>query len=101
MPQCFHRVCVVRAGAAWAVALVLALALARAARAVEPPVNPLATREARGLLAYLGGLDGRHILSGQYVGTENAKWASADHAGTEDQQIHALTGHWPAVRGFD
>lgn len=56
------------------------------------PVNPNATPRARMLMAYLGSVEGRRILTGQHTLTM---------AQEELHHIEAVTGRLPAVCGFE
>lgn len=58
------------------------------------PMDPLATPEAKKVLAFLAGESGKHIVSGQQDLTWND---SIDMAG----RVKAITGKEPALMGFD
>ena len=62
------------------------------------PCDPLATKEAQSLMAYLNGVYGKNILSGQQ------EIYSSGHGGNFEVEFDYLkdtTGKLPAVRGFD
>ena len=78
-------------------AIVLLAASIESAFALEP-ANPAANAKAQAILNYLEKLPQRadkRLLSGQFTDTgPNAKLAMCE-------EIHAKTGHWPAIIGLD
>lgn len=61
------------------------------------PVDPDATSETKSLMAYLADVYGSHIISGQQ---EIYKYGPHDME-YEFEYLNDLTGHYPAIRGFD
>jgi mannan endo-1,4-beta-mannosidase len=74
-------------------ALCFLLALAAGSGSGPEPVNPRATKEARALLAFLQGLQGRHTLSGQH------NFVATGSLFTE--RVREITGRTPLVWGTD
>ena len=61
------------------------------------PCDPLATKETQSLMAYLNGVYGKNILSGQ-----QEIYSGGPHGlETEFEYLKDTTGHYPAIRGFD
>jgi len=55
--------------------LITTLGLSGWAQAAQEPVNPHATPEARALLAYLGSISGKAIITGQHnYPNEGSRW---------------------------
>ena len=78
--------------------LVIALALAAGPLRAATPANPATTPAARAVLDYLAGRESRpekHLVSGQFTDF------GADASLALLEKIHARTGHWPALAGFD
>ena len=61
------------------------------------PCDPLATKETQSLMAYLNGVYGKNIISGQ-----QEIYSGGPHGlETEFEYLKDTTGHYPAIRGFD
>ncbi len=61
------------------------------------PCDSLATKETQSLMAYLNGVYGKNILSGQ-----QEIYSGGPHGlETEFEYLKDTTGHYPAIRGFD
>lgn len=61
------------------------------------PVDQLATKETQSLMSYLSSVYGEHIISGQ-----QEIYSGGPHGlETEFEYLKDLTGHYPAIRGFD
>ncbi len=61
------------------------------------PCDPLATKEAQSLMAYLNSVYGKNIISGQ-----QEIYSGGPHGlETEFEYLKDTTGHYPAIRGFD
>lgn len=71
----------------------LAMLGAARGKAVAEPVNPKASPEARALLAYIAGLGGKSILSGQH----NFPGTISKYT----ERVNELTGTYPVVWGQD
>ncbi len=61
------------------------------------PCDPDATKEAQALMSYLASVYGSHIISGQQ---EIYNYGPHDFE-YEFEYLNDLTGHYPALRGFD
>ena len=67
-------------------------------RSTQPvPCDSKATAEAKSLMAYLNSVYGKNIISGQQ---EIYNYGPHDFE-TEFEYLNDLTGHYPAIRGFD
>jgi len=73
--------------------LITTLGLSGWAQAAQEPVNPHATPEARALLAYLGSISGKAIITGQHnYPNEGSRWTDL---------AYDLTAKYPGLFGQD
>lgn len=79
------------------VLLLVAFPLATLLAALDKPVSPKALPQAQALLDYLGSIQGKYILSGQY---ETVDWFGVNND-TEFTWLQSKIGRQPVVRGFD
>jgi len=61
------------------------------------PTDPKATAETKSLMAYLNSVYGKNIISGQ----QEIYQYGPHGLETEFEYLYDLTGHYPAIRGFD
>jgi len=61
------------------------------------PTDPKAIAEAKSLMAYLNSVYGKNIISGQ----QEIYQYGPHGLETEFEYLYDLTGHYPAIRGFD
>ncbi|MDE6092139.1 MAG: glycoside hydrolase, partial [Ruminococcus sp.] len=61
------------------------------------PVDPKATAETKNLMSYFASVYGEHIISGQ-----QEIYSGGPHGLEQEfEYLNDLTGHYPAIRGFD